>query len=164
MIKENMLYQGDCFELLKEIPDKYIDLVITDPPYNFLSKGGGFYADNNSSKRDYADKLRKLNCCDFNPREFLDSIKTKLYMFYGYFFCNKTLINEYINFALENNYMFDILVMAKSNPIPSKNNHFLSDLEYIIMIREKGTYFSKDVGPTGNKLVDNIVALHSLYR
>ena len=33
--------------------------------------------------------------------------------------------------------------MAKSNPIPAYNNHHLSDLEYIIMIREKGTYFSK---------------------
>lgn len=33
--------------------------------------------------------------------------------------------------------------MAKSNPIPSYNNHHLSDLEYIIMIREKGSYFSK---------------------
>ena len=33
--------------------------------------------------------------------------------------------------------------MAKTNPIPAYNNHHLSDLEYIIMIREKGSYFSK---------------------
>ena len=26
--------QGDCLELLKEIPDKSVDLVVTDPPYN----------------------------------------------------------------------------------------------------------------------------------
>ena len=25
---------GDCFEILKNIPDKSIDLIITDPPYN----------------------------------------------------------------------------------------------------------------------------------
>ncbi len=29
----NELYLGDCFEVLKTIPDKSIDLVLTDPPY-----------------------------------------------------------------------------------------------------------------------------------
>lgn len=28
------LYQGDCLEVLKRIPDHSIDLVLTDPPYN----------------------------------------------------------------------------------------------------------------------------------
>ena len=30
----NKIYQGDCMELLKSIPDDSIDCVITDPPYN----------------------------------------------------------------------------------------------------------------------------------
>lgn len=25
--------QGDCLELMKQIPDKSIDLILTDPPY-----------------------------------------------------------------------------------------------------------------------------------
>lgn len=29
----NRIYCGDCLELMKEIPDKSIDLVLTDPPY-----------------------------------------------------------------------------------------------------------------------------------
>lgn len=28
------LLQGDCLELMKDIPDKSIDLILTDPPYN----------------------------------------------------------------------------------------------------------------------------------
>ena len=28
------LYQGDCLELMKYIPDKSVDLILTDPPYN----------------------------------------------------------------------------------------------------------------------------------
>lgn len=28
------LYQGDCLEIMKDIPDKSIDCIITDPPYN----------------------------------------------------------------------------------------------------------------------------------
>ena len=30
----NKIYQGDCLELMKDIPDKSIDLVITSPPFN----------------------------------------------------------------------------------------------------------------------------------
>ena len=37
--KKSKLYQGDCFELLKEIPDETFDMVFADPPY-FLSGGG----------------------------------------------------------------------------------------------------------------------------
>lgn len=133
-----MLLKGNCFELIKEIPDKSIDLVIVDPPYSFGSKGGGFY-----NNREYLDSLDSINCCKFEPYDFLNMLKPKLKKFYGYFFCNKTLVEEYLKFARENKYQFDILVMAKSNPIPAYNNHHLSDLEYIIMIREKGSYFSK---------------------
>ena len=28
------LMHGDCLELMKSIPDKSVDLVLTDPPYN----------------------------------------------------------------------------------------------------------------------------------
>lgn len=128
---------------LRDLPDKSIDLVVTDPPYKFENQGGGFYAKNKSTQRVYLDSLKNIGCCEFNPVEFLDILKPKMKKFYGYFFCNKTLVVPYIQWAIKNKFNYDILVMAKSNPIPSYNNHHLSDLEYIIMIREKGSYFSK---------------------
>lgn len=33
MLELNKIYLGDCLELMKQIPDKSIDLVLTDPPY-----------------------------------------------------------------------------------------------------------------------------------
>ena len=33
MLELNKIYQWDCLELMKSIPDKSIDLVLTDPPY-----------------------------------------------------------------------------------------------------------------------------------
>ena len=33
------LRQGDCLELLKDIPDNSVDLLITDPPFLYV-KGG----------------------------------------------------------------------------------------------------------------------------
>lgn len=35
---------GDCLELMKTIPDKSIDMILTDPPYGIKAdKGGGMY-------------------------------------------------------------------------------------------------------------------------
>lgn len=61
-----------------------------------------------------------------------------------YIFCNKSLVADYIQWAKKNKCSYDILVMCKTNPIPAYNNHYMSDLEYIVVIREKGTYFSKE--------------------
>lgn len=33
------LYQADCMDLMKEIPDKYYELCVVDPPYGIF--GGG---------------------------------------------------------------------------------------------------------------------------
>lgn len=33
----NKIIQGDCLEIMKHIPDKSIDLVLTDPPYNITA-------------------------------------------------------------------------------------------------------------------------------
>lgn len=35
--------------------------------------------------------------------------------------------------------------MSKRNPIPTKNNKYLSDKEYCIFIREGGAYFNNDL-------------------
>lgn len=34
MIELNKIYQGDCLELIKQVEDKSVDIIITDPPYN----------------------------------------------------------------------------------------------------------------------------------
>ena len=34
------LYNSDCIEILKTIPDKSIDLILTDPPYHHPHLGG----------------------------------------------------------------------------------------------------------------------------
>lgn len=137
------LFNKDCFDAMAGIKDKSIDCVITDPPYMFENQGGGFFAGNKSTKRKYLDSLQQIKCCEFEPVKLLELVKQKTKLFYGYFFCNKTLVDAYIKFAKDNNYQYDILALAKQNPIPANNNHHLSDLEYIVMIREKGTYFSK---------------------
>ena len=37
-MKKFELWQGDCLELMKNIPDGSVDLVLTDPPYGMAFK------------------------------------------------------------------------------------------------------------------------------
>ena len=37
-VKKYELMQGDCLELLKDIPDCSVDMVLTDPPYGVIEK------------------------------------------------------------------------------------------------------------------------------
>ena len=59
----NTIYHGDCLDLMKDIPDKSIDLVLTDPPYG-IGKFG-----------DRIDKSFKINDWDFKPdKKYFDEI------------------------------------------------------------------------------------------
>lgn len=40
----NNIYLADCYEAIKDIPDKSVDLVLIDPPYQIESLVGGGYA------------------------------------------------------------------------------------------------------------------------
>lgn len=142
----NRVTCGDCLERMKELPDKSIDLTVCDPPYNFEAMGGGFYGGKWHGKlnepRKYLSELSKNNCTEFNPILFLQELKRVMKRFNAVFFCNKFLVKDYIAFAVENGYTYDIHVMIKTNPIPAKQNHYLHDIEYIIVIRESGATFN----------------------
>ena len=54
----NTVMLGDSYELIKNIPDKSIDLVIIDPPYEFADGGGGGAF--GSKKRSYHQEYTSL--------------------------------------------------------------------------------------------------------
>ena len=37
MPDKNKIYLGDCFELMKDMPDKSVDCILTDPPYGITA-------------------------------------------------------------------------------------------------------------------------------
>ncbi|MDY3245267.1 site-specific DNA-methyltransferase [Campylobacter sp.] len=139
-----MLYHGDCYEVLKDkIANDSIDLVVTDPPYDLSGSlmGSGFMKKENKK---CLDELKELKSTSFEPEPFLYLLQSKFKngVFNGYFFCNKSLVARYINWAVKNGYNYDILVMSKANPVPIFNAHHLSDLEYILFIRSSGAFFN----------------------
>jgi site-specific DNA-methyltransferase (adenine-specific) len=132
------LQRGDCLELLKTLDDNSVDLVVIDPPYIFDSCGGGgaFGTDNRKNMHEmFVSKADNLKFgFDFT---ILDEIERVLKLLNIYIFCNKNLLADLLQRYKE--YNFDILVYHKTNPIPTVNNKYLSDLEYILFVREKGT-------------------------
>lgn len=126
---------GDCAEILKTIPDKSVDLVVTDPPYKMETSGGGII-----KKREYMAHLEDSGIVDSYDlvgvgRELLRVLKKPNL----YFFCNKLQIYDYFNFYVgECGCSYEILRWEKINPIPAFNSHYMADTEYCLFFYGKG--------------------------
>lgn len=142
------LRQGDCLEILKEIPDKSIDLLLTDPPYLHI-KGGCKSKGLNKGCRD-ANSNVVSNMSDFGKDkiyDFLNHTKSKMKEINMYIFSSKLQVPYYLNWALENKYQFDILVWDKDFSGIISRKFFANNSEYIIRIYKKGL----------NRLEDNML-------
>ena len=76
----NKIYQGDCIELLKKIPDESIDLIFADPPYN-LQLNGELYRPDQSKVDpvdDEWDKFETFEEYDNFTRQWLTECKRVL--------------------------------------------------------------------------------------
>lgn len=145
MLELNKIYNMDCLEGMKLIPDKSVDLVLTDHPYNNLQLNGAGCLGKAYDNYIIPIKEKGMNVFDHIP--FLELIKTKCKLFHAYIFCNKEMIVDYITWFNKNNYNWNLLIMAKNNPLPAKNNTYLPDKEYCFFVRDKaGTcYFNNDL-------------------
>lgn len=136
----NKVIQGDCLEVMKGMPDGSVDLVVTDPPYRQSNSGGGLV-----EKRKGFKELTQSDLNDFEPSLFLEQLIRIQPIVNAYIFCSKNLLVDYIAFAEANGFNWNLLLMAKKNPIPCKKNTYLSDVEYIMFIRGKGgAYFDNN--------------------
>ena len=57
------IYNNDCLEVLKQIPDNSIDAIITDPPYalGFMGKAWDKFPSDIGAKNHLLIKVRKVN-------------------------------------------------------------------------------------------------------
>ena len=124
---------GDAYELIKEIPDKSIDLVYTDVPYLYKNGGGG---NSEISKRITAKTQSIKDISNGIDYSILNEFKRVLKKLNLFIWCSKMQIIDILNYFAD--YNFEILVWCKTNPQPSTNNTWLPDLEYCLYFREKG--------------------------
>lgn len=128
------IQHGDCLKLIKSIPDRSIDLVVTDPPYLIETSGAGIY------KQDDKQYVKELNDIkDGFSEEVLDEICRILKKINVYFFCSqKQIISLLDYFVKKKKCNWNLLCWHKSNPVPACGNKYLTDTEFILFFREKG--------------------------
>lgn len=139
-MEEIKLYNADCLNILKTIPNNSIDLIIIDPPYDFMTKhksnnytGAGAFG---KLGRSYHGELENDNMIKGINENVLKELVRVMKKINIYIWCNKEQIYNYLSFFKQ--YNFDLLSWHKTNPVPTCNNKYLSDTEYLLFFRENG--------------------------
>lgn len=134
---ENMLNTitlGDSYKLIKDIPDKSIDLIITDPPYEIITTGAGILKDR---KTRFLDNIQGKLDRGINE-EILDEFCRVMKRINIYIWCSKAQIKKYLDYFLAKTNLYEILIWHKTNPVPTINGTYLCDKEYCLFFRDKG--------------------------
>jgi len=139
---KNTIIQGDCLEILPQIPDGSIDFILTDPPYNIgdsnkLTKVGNKFQTNKESWGEWDNMNEKeyLKWIEQNVKEFYRILKNSgsLVMFFDKF--NITYLRDFGENAGFHPVNFYALV--KRNPVPNlRKNGFTSGFELAVIFNK----------------------------
>ena len=131
----NKIHYGDAYLLIKEIPDKSIDLIYTDIPY-LISVGGSDNSDFNQRVVRKKESLKEF-CNGIDYAIFADFIQVSKAL-NCFIWASRLQVPEILHFFISRGFSFDILFLGKTNPMPTINNTFLPDVEYCLYFRDKG--------------------------
>lgn len=110
----NEIYLGDCLTLMKNIPDNYVRLVVTSPPYNVGGNNMNYrakhkYKNDDDNKKDYYNWLK------VRVEEML-RISETVFLNIQMLGKNKKDVLQLISDFKDN--IKDIMVWTKKNPVP----------------------------------------------
>ena len=132
---KNKVIQGDCLEVMKDIPDKSIDMVLTSPPYDNLRDYNGYSFDFEGIAKEIYRVLKDGGVCvwivgdaTIKGSESGTSFRQALYF-------------KEIGFNLH-----DTMMYRKINYIPLTHNRYEQEFEYMFV-------FSKGKPKTFNPIM-----------
>ena len=119
---KNKIIQGDCLEVMKEIPDKSVDMVLTSPPYDNLRdyKGYSFNFEGIAKElyriiKDGGVVVWVVGDATIKGSETGTSFRQALYF-------------KEIGFNLH-----DTMIYAKQNPVPYHHNRYNPQFEFMFV-------------------------------
>jgi len=137
---KNTIIQGDCLEVMKEMPDSSIDMVITSPPYDNLRDYKGYVFDFEGIAKELFRIIKVggvvvwvVGDATTKGSETGTSFKQALYF-------------KEIGFNLH-----DTMIYLKQNPIPLTHNRYEQGFEYMFIL-------SKGRPKTFNPIKDNTLS------
>lgn len=134
----NEIILGDAYKLIKDIPDKSVDLIVTDPPYEIegIHPSGVIKERYNTSHAKEINENGLDQSIDFAILDDFIRVMRKINI---YIFCNKEQIIQYLDFFVKKHRCnWEILIWAKENPAPFCGTHYLKDKEYCLYFWEQG--------------------------
>lgn len=140
-IERNTIYNCDCLELLKEMPDKSVDVTFTSPPYN--SKRFKKYDQFDDNFTDYFSFVSKVieECLRVSKRYAIFNLQANYYNKRDVF----KIIGEFSDKIQR------IVIWSKQNPAPSSLRNRLTNAHEYFLILSNGeqvkcnSVFCKDV-------------------
>lgn len=139
----NKIHNIDCMGFIEIMEDKFVDLILTDPPYDIVVNkkgyGSGFY-----KKTDHLAKIDEIFGTNFNPTDFLTRAMrvTKNGILN---WCSQRQLLKVLDFARDNKLKWDLQFWHKENPCPNHFNHLLVDTEYCPRVFKSGAYFNNEL-------------------
>jgi DNA modification methylase len=133
------LRQGDCYEIIKTIPDNSVNCIYVDVPYKYEC---GSHGSSDLSKRIYKyqkQQLQELNIYDGFDYKILDEFIRVSKNVNIYIWCSRLQIVDILNYFVSKGYKYNILCWCKTNPTPATNNSWLPDIEYCLYFRDSKT-------------------------
>lgn len=177
------LWQGDCLELMKNIPDNSVDLIVTDCPYKIIAggvtiqertdecsgilqkrvKSDGTNCSNKWLKKDNnsipcavkSGKMFKYNDITFHEwlPEIFRVLKNNTHC---YIMINSRNLKELQIEAEKVGFKFvNLLVWEKNNRTPNK--YYMQQLEFILMLRKGKAKNINNMGTSNCFKIPNII-------
>lgn len=157
------LYKGDCLEILKDIPDKSVDLIVTDCPYRIVQGGctniprkdepSGIFNRRNTFTQANAKSGKLFDNNDIEFKDWLPDVYRVLKdNTHCYIMINARNLKDLQQAAEDVGFKFqNILIWNKGNATP--NRYYLNAYEMILMLR-KGN--AKNINNMGCKNIIDI--------
>ncbi len=116
----NQILQGDCLELMKDIPDKSIDLILTDIPYGVVNRKSNGLRGLDKQMADVVDfEIKDI------VSEFARIAKGSVYVF-----CGTEQVSELRAEMIKAGMSTRLVIWNKTNPSPMNGQHiWLSSIE-----------------------------------
>ena len=134
----NTIINDDCLNVMKQVPDKYFDLVLTDLPYGECDVSNNGIWDKNTNMAD----MNKADRVTFDMQELLKEFDRICKGSY-YIFCGTEQSSEIIKY-FKKGHTTRLIIWEKTNPMPINGQYvFLSGIETCVWAKKSGATFNE---------------------